>query len=535
VEASGAADRTQTNHCMWNKPRGLALFLCLSLTFCASAQVQVRFDQARYVINPGDKFQVQVLIDPIPAAGLSSFGVVVTAPDTNAETLGLTSIVAATNLDFNGVRGAGAVKSVGNSVAAIKGTVNFDLSPAQPSRQAVIATVTLQDLGMGSYAIRLAGFNTLGPTEQLFVDGGGAVLDPQITYGSATVEYRAQQQPYAIFAGGASQPATNEVLFIKGKSNTITGSIHSNSGIKVGGSAHLFQNGIAEYVTDLSPTTNFQGKVAFVNSTLARSTNKPYPVAFNRSDYAPGGPVALAAQAAGKYYYFQSPRTNLNYYIQNGVLREGLYYVEGGEVTLTNASVRQARVTIVATDEILIHLNNALVESYINCLLAFTTEPDSPGAAITLAGTNTHWQGTVFAPAGLVELTGKERANEWTIPYDNDDADEPNVPWQTQNSTLLGSLIGQRVRVSGKNLQIIGTSPDACQRFTSILQPMLRFGQVELCFPTVSGLSYAIEYSDSLKPLNWLVWCTIPGNGGVVTLKPPVTGLPQRFYRFRLL
>src|SRR5690606_29340323 len=43
------------------------------------------------------------------------------------------------------------------------------------------------DLGSGPYTLKLGLFNTLGPTEQIFVNESGAALDKNIIFGTAEV------------------------------------------------------------------------------------------------------------------------------------------------------------------------------------------------------------------------------------------------------------------------------------------------------------------------------------------------------------
>lgn len=514
----------------------LAVFCLFCATSHAIAQFQIRFDQPVYRINRGQSFQVQVLIDPAP--GLSSYGVVASFPGSNASVSNTTAIILPTGLEFNGVRGSGAVKSVGSGFAAFKGTVDFAPSPAPVHGTSLLATITIKDLGVGPYSLNLSAFNTLGATEQVFVDGMGNVLDPQITFASATVEYLPppQQSPYVIFAGECNQPASSQILFFKGKSNKVTGSIHSNSGIDVGGSSHTFRNGLVEYVTSIFPANNFGGKVAFDNSTLVRSTNKPYPVNFGSSRYAPGGAAAIAAQAVGKYYRIKPANngvTRLSSYQQNGVLREGLYYVEGS-VILTNNTLRIGHVTIVATGRIELALKNALFESYTDNLLTFSPYTDCGSPTIKLSAQNNRWLGISYAPNGLLEVHGKNKSDEWSTACRDDDSD--NCEWQTESTSILGALIAKRVRVNAKNLQITGLS--ATNGTTPQLIPPLRYvGQgkdFRLCFKAAAGMTYAVEYSDSLAHPDWHLWCVVEGTGNDISLSPPVSGIAQRYFRVRL-
>lgn len=525
---------------MQEKLRSSLAALCLlCATTHATAQYQTRFDQPVYRITRGQSFQVQVIIDPVPESGLASYGVTIGFPSANAAVSNAFAIGVPAELDFNGVRGTGALRSSGADFAAVKGTVDFAVSPASDYRSGALATIQVQDLGVGPYPLTLSPFNTLGVSEEIFVSGTGNALDPLIAFGSAMVEYLAppQESPYAIFAGESEcgQPPKSRVLYFKGKSNKVTGRIHSNSGITVGGSCHVFRQGLVEYVTTIFPTNNFGDKVTFENSTLSHSTNQPYPVNFVSSRYAPGGVAASAAQAAGKYYRVR-PRgkvTDLASHVKDGVLREGLYYVEGSVVLNSDCIVR-GRVTIVATGRIDLNLKGALLESYTDNLLAFSPYADCDSPTIKLAAQNNRWLGISFAPNGLLEVHGKNKSDEWSDQCHDDDRDD--CEWQTANTSILGALVAKRVRVNAKNLQITGLDITNAPPHQLIppLQCVARGKDFRLCFKSAAGMSYAIEYSDSLTKPDWRLWCVAAGTGGEISLTPPVGGVAQRFYRVRL-
>jgi len=54
-------------------------------------------------------------------------------------------------------------------------------------------------------------------------------------------------------------------------------------------------------------------------------------------------------------------------------------------------------------------------------------------------------------------------------------------------------------------------------------------------FQTVSNFSYTVEYNDDLNKTNWLFFQIITGNGSIKQVASPVQGIPQRFFRVRLL
>jgi hypothetical protein len=175
------------------KPMRIGMALLLAVVFGSTAWAQtnftIRFDQNQYFISPGQTFSVQVLIDPAPAHGLFSSGVELLLNSMNAQIADVSSIHTPAGLDFNAVRGPGAVKSLSHGFTAVKGTIDFFGTNAVPYSASLLASFTVTDLGNAPYTLSLGLFNTLGPSEGILVDGGGRVLDKSITFGTATVNY----------------------------------------------------------------------------------------------------------------------------------------------------------------------------------------------------------------------------------------------------------------------------------------------------------------------------------------------------------
>lgn len=157
--------------------------------FEANAQHSIQFDQARYVIRPGESFAVQVRMVPPPADGLFSFGVRVGFPESAATAEGVGTITIPPTLSTDGPNRNAPVVGVGAGFVEAKGCADIFDERLPVSNAEVLLTVVLRDRGAGPYPLSLAGFNTLGPTEQIFVSGAGAVLDQEISFGSAEVVY----------------------------------------------------------------------------------------------------------------------------------------------------------------------------------------------------------------------------------------------------------------------------------------------------------------------------------------------------------
>jgi hypothetical protein len=163
-------------------------FLLGPLRACADATSYiVTFDRERYEMRVGDAFPVKVLINPLPPPGIFSFGVRMTLPSTNAEVVGAASVQAVTDLSFNGPRAFAPVIGTGPGFAAVKGTADFFRADRPASTNALLVTFLVHNLASEPYQIGLEFFNTLGPTEQIFVDGKGSVLDSHLSFSTAAV------------------------------------------------------------------------------------------------------------------------------------------------------------------------------------------------------------------------------------------------------------------------------------------------------------------------------------------------------------
>lgn len=149
-----------------------------------SQAATVSFSQADYnaVVNQPVALHVVITYAPSdPGNELFSFGVrIIPDPGTS---LAADSIEPAPDLDFFGVGGSAQVDA-DPAVLGIKGNVEDFQSPHTDSH---LATYELRFSQTGSHNLGLALYNTLGPSEQIFVDGDGDVLDPLLTFGSATV------------------------------------------------------------------------------------------------------------------------------------------------------------------------------------------------------------------------------------------------------------------------------------------------------------------------------------------------------------
>ena len=157
---------------------------------CARADeplTRVEFPLSAYDLLLGQEFQAPVRINPLPASGLFSYGLIITVEGNNG-LIGITTMAPKATLAFDGVMGPGS-----RGVAAetgrfsAKGTVNI-FPPEKPNHtEPELGNLAVAGLPEGTYTLRLATYNTLGPTETIFVDGACRPLDAQLAFATATL------------------------------------------------------------------------------------------------------------------------------------------------------------------------------------------------------------------------------------------------------------------------------------------------------------------------------------------------------------
>lgn len=166
----------------------------------------IHFDQEVYVVQPGQSFRAVVRLDPQASAGLFSYAVELLVEESKARVSSLSAITVPAQLDFNGVLGPGAHVALGAGFAGAKGTVDFFAVPIKYYAGADLAAFVISDLSgtLGEYPLRLRGFNTLGPTESLFVTGDGQVLDRFITFQGAMVRVIPEPNAWVLLGFGGA-------------------------------------------------------------------------------------------------------------------------------------------------------------------------------------------------------------------------------------------------------------------------------------------------------------------------------------------
>lgn len=161
----------------------LAVLIAATIPCLAGEAVYVvRFSEASYAVQPLATQTVQVVIDPVPASGLFSFGLKLAFDSSRLRMRSTSSIHVPPELDNNGVDGPGALKETGDGFAAVKGTVNFFTSPQKYYFGSALASFDVENTELCFTSITLAFYRTAGPSENLFLDGNKQTLDSHIHF-----------------------------------------------------------------------------------------------------------------------------------------------------------------------------------------------------------------------------------------------------------------------------------------------------------------------------------------------------------------
>ena len=233
-------------------------------------------------------------------------------------------------------------------------------------------------------------------------DGGTGVDTAQVSV----------KQTYRIWANSTSH---TEAIDWSGSNINVTGKVHSNDGIKVSGSVNTV-NGTTAYVSSF----NDSGSDNSYTPPPAQDEVRSFPVQYNLADYQPGGSEALAAQAEGKYHNIDGDLEVSD----SGVVLNGLYYVTG-EVKLSGSNI-SGQFTIIAEGDISQDISGSEFDcrAYSGDLLFLCN-----GSLLKMAGSNSYFEGVVYVPNGVIELSGSE-------------------------NTINGSLFGNTIKLSGSYVNI---------------------------------------------------------------------------------
>jgi hypothetical protein len=243
---------------------------------------------------------------------------------------------------------------------------------------------------------------------------------------------------WAIFAGctGNCQPNVLKATG-GGQDGRVDGNIHSNADINI--SRQMYINGLCDYVTEKKGNGTCQ--------TARQGGYIPMPQFYRYEDFLPGGSKWNQVDASRRYYFTRSITLKSSgscpnpYPMINGdssyKLCDGLYVVYNGDVTIQGGGT--VTLTIVTNGEIKSTSSNnddAYFKGFYRepdgkgQLLFFSTSNDTNNGAIQLSYARISWEGLIYAPNGLVNLSG------------------------SRGFTGNGAIFGYEVNVSGANFQL---------------------------------------------------------------------------------
>ncbi len=155
---------------------------------------RIGFTQDLFESSASVEFRTPIQIDPVPTSGVFSYGLVCSVEGDNG-LVGIVTMEPANDLSFDGPLGPG-VRSIRaeNGNFAAKGSVDV-LDTDQPKHlEPTLGSLVIAGLPDGEYILRLAAYNTLGPTETIFVDGLCRPLDPLLDFGTAALRISSEAE-----------------------------------------------------------------------------------------------------------------------------------------------------------------------------------------------------------------------------------------------------------------------------------------------------------------------------------------------------
>jgi len=216
---------------------------------------------------------------------------------------------------------------------------------------------------------------------------------------------------YVVWAN--SPDCTGWGIDIQATDVSLVGNVHTNTDIRIKAKT-AEMTGTLEYVTTHSLPADMRFNPSEDNPRRVSVTPQP-PIQLSIEDYQPGGRMAEPAQGVGEYYYVEwcSGQDCLDEFgVVNGHIPSGLYYVESGDVELSQSALT-GTVTIVAEEGVIdVSGEDAHLSPYCSDgVLLFSngqtgTPPRCNRDVIKCDGENATWEGIVYGPGGRVSMGG---------------------------------------------------------------------------------------------------------------------------------
>ena len=208
----------------------------------------------------------------------------------------------------------------------------------------------------------------------------------------------AGETEYLQFVIWGDSTTRNNTVQIGGSGHSIYGGIHSNNELKLSGSGHTIYHGDST-VESVEPIEMVGSGHQIIPGPPQQGEVEPFPLLWNIEDFAPGGALAEAAAAEGKYYYHSS---NWSFSGSGGTVPEGIHFCE--RKAHISGSGHTGRITIVARDTIDISGSGHEFTPYVPGL-SFFSDKTATSNVVSISGSG-NMGGTCYAPNGKVSLTG---------------------------------------------------------------------------------------------------------------------------------
>jgi hypothetical protein len=222
---------------------------------------------------------------------------------------------------------------------------------------------------------------------------------------------------YAVWADTGDDGDNDQIGGLRwyGAGNTIEGNVHSNDDILFYYTFNNTVNGSLEFVDNFY----YLGWGNNLPSPQEVDSGSP-PVSYDLDNYRPGGRMAVAAEAAGRYHFIDD-RLEIN---DNNIVLDGLYYVtDQVEITADNLS---GNVTIVSEERIEIRGSSHELDAYSGGLIFYAA--NGGGQNLQLDGEDSRFNGVIFSE-GNIDLGGS-------------------------NSVYSGAVVAEEIDMTGDSLTV---------------------------------------------------------------------------------
>ena len=247
------------------------------------------------------------------------------------------------------------------------------------------------------------------------------VFGPVLGIGDVTVSGSAVGQSvgtgpsYALYANGS---ACNKDIDWTGSSVNMTGDVHTNGQFAQSGGSNQISGAVTDGCGDrVSGTGNTYGSGPEI------APAREWPVTFTWDQLAGASHQNCLVYSTGNLTVGSQASHWQNNDSSTKILKPGVYCAEG-TLSFTTSGVT-GNVTFVARAKVTVSGGTFNVTPYSNGVFVYTEAV--PNNAVNISGSNSHWQGIIYAPNGDAVVSG------------------------SGNGVLAGSVVANKIKLSGSN------------------------------------------------------------------------------------